>query len=375
MLDLLKQLIAAAPTANNGESKAAQALADFFNAHGIKTELDTWDDRHANVVAHLKSGHCTAPLLLAAHIDVVPADAEQWTTPPFAASEKDGKLYGRGATDMLGAIAAAAAAMAQAAANPQTLPCDIILAALAGEETDSCGAKRFVRQYRQRFADPIGVIVPEPTALKPLRAHRGLLWLRITAHGRTAHGSMPHLGVNAILKINALLNRLGGVTIPHTPHPLLGSCSLSANRIAGGSGVNIVPDVCTLDIDIRTLPGQSTEMIIGWMQNILNELAEKDQAFKADIAILRQCDAMETPAEEPFVRAVCQAVGQTEAGAVGFTTDAPFFAPLGPVVIFGPGDPQQCHKPDEWIAIDALHRAKDAYAKIFRSLGCIAVNG
>jgi len=366
MLDLLKQLIAAAPTVNNGEVKAAQALAEFLNAYGIETELDIWDERRANLVARLKSRHpAAAPLLLAAHIDVVPADAAQWTAPPFSATEKDGKLYGRGATDMLGAIAVAAAAMAGASQQPHALRRDIILAAVAGEETDSCGAKRFVQQYRQRFAAPLGVIVPEPTAMKALRAHRGLLWLRITAHGRTAHGSMPHLGVNAILKINALLNRLGGAAIPHTPHPLLGGCSLSANRIAGGSGVNIVPDVCRLDIDIRTLPGQSAEMVVGWMQNILNELAAQDSDFKAEISVLRQCDAMETPADEPFLRAVCQTVGQTEAGAVGFTTDAPYFAPLGPVVIFGPGDPQQCHKPDESIDIDALHRARTIYQRIF----------
>lgn len=369
MLALLKQLIAAAPTVDHGELKAAQALAEFFKTFGIDTELDIWDDRRANVVAHLKSDHPTAaPLLLAAHTDVVPADAAQWTAPPFNAVVRDGRLYGRGATDMLGAIASAAAAMAQAAANPQTLPRDIILAAIAGEETDSCGAKRFVRHYRRRFADPVGVIVPEPTALKALRAHRGLLWLRITAHGRTAHGSMPHLGINAILKINALLNRLGGVTIPHTPHPLLGGCSLSANRIAGGSGVNIVPDVCSLDIDIRTLPGQSTETIIGWMQNILDALAQQDDTFNAQISILRQCDAMETPADAPFVRSVCQAVGQTEAGAVGFTTDAPFFAPLGPVVIVGPGDPAQCHKPDESIALDELCCAEQMYQRLFYGL-------
>ena len=368
MLDLLKQLIAAAPTVSNGEIKAAQALAEFFNTHGIDTELDIWDNRRANVVAHLKSGRPTAaPLLLAAHIDVVPADIDQWTTPPFSAAEKNGRLYGRGATDMLGAIAAAAAAMAESA-HSHALPCDIILAALAGEETDSCGAKRFVQQYRQRFADPVGVIVPEPTALKALRAHRGLLWLRITAHGRTAHGSMPHLGINAILKINALLNRLSGAAIPHTPHPLLGGCSLSVNRIAGGSGVNIVPDVCSIDVDIRTLPGQSSEAIVGWVQTILNELAQHDETFKGEITILRQCDAMETPDDVPFVRAVCQAVGQTEAGAVGFTTDAPFFAPLGPVVIFGPGDPAQCHKPDESIAIDELYRAKQKYQQIFYGL-------
>lgn len=366
MIELLKRLVAAAPTLDNGERQAAETLTDYFGRHGLHAETDVWDGCRANAIASVKSNHPTAPpLLLAAHIDVVPATAETWDKPPFEAVEKEGRLYGRGTTDMLGAIAAAAAAMVEAAQQPSKLRRDIILVAAAGEETDSCGTRRFVQQYTDRFAKPVGVIVPEPTNLKLLRAHRGLVWLRITAHGRTAHGSMPHLGVNAILKINALLNRLATLTIPHTPHPLLGGCSMSVNRIAGGCGVNIVPDSCRIDIDIRTLPGQSIEAVVAQFNALLCELAREDADFKATISLLRRCDAIETPEESPFVLSVCQAIGATETGAVGFTTDAPYFAPLGPVVIFGPGNPAQCHQPNESIEVDALRHAQAMYLRIF----------
>ena len=367
MNTLLGQLVAAAPTVENGELRAAEVLQAFFAQHGVTSELDVWDGRRANVAVHLKAagGGESAPLMVAGHLDVVPASADGWSVPPFAMTERQGRLYGRGTTDMLGAVAAAAAALAETAQERGRLHRDVVFAATAGEETDSCGTKRFVAQYRQRFGAAAGVIVPEPTELKVLRAHRGILWLKMTAHGRTAHGSMPHLGINAILKINAVLNRLGDFAIPHTPHPLLGGCSMSVNRIAGGSGTNIVPESCAIEIDIRTLPGKSAEAIVGQVQGLLDELAAADPEFKADISVLRSVAALETAEDNPFVQAVCRAVGVTETGAVGFTTDGPYFATLGPVVIYGPGRPAVCHQPDEYIEIAALEQAKAMYKRIF----------
>jgi succinyl-diaminopimelate desuccinylase len=365
MKALLEQLVAAAPTVENGELRAAEALTAYFARYGLTAETEVWDGSRANVVVHVKAGQKTTgkPLLIAAHLDVVPASADKWTVPPFTATERDGRIYGRGSTDMLGGIAAVSKAIVEVAGSQQ-LAADVIFAATAGEETDSCGVKRFVEQYRSRFADPVGIIVPEPTDLNVMRAHRGILWLKITAYGRTAHGSMPHLGINAILKINALLNRLSGLTIPHTPHPLLGGCSMSVNRIAGGTGTNIVPETCAIEIDIRTLPGQSNSEIIAIFEKLLAELAQADSQFKADISVLRIAEAVETHEDNPFVKAVCKAIKTDQVGAVGFTTDGPYFAPLGPVLIFGPGRPELCHQPDEYIEIAALEKAKAMYKRI-----------
>jgi len=367
MKTLLGQLIAAAPTVENGELRAAEILKAYFECHGLTAELDIWDGNRANLLVHLKADTPTgAPLLAASHLDVVPA-AAGWTTAPFAMAERDGRLYGRGTTDMLGAVAAIAAALVETEKEKPPLPRDIVFASAAGEETDSCGAKRLVSQLKERFGAVSGVLIPEPTDLKVLRAHRGILWLKIAAHGRTAHGSMPHLGINAILKINTLLNRLRDFTLPQPPHPLLGGCSMSVNRIAGGSGTNIVPEHCAIEIDIRTLPGQSAEATTALFETLLAESAKDDPAYKADISELRCVPSLETPANEPFVRAVCQAVGASQTGSVGFTTDGPYFAPLGPVVIVGPGNPAQCHKPDEYIEIAALEQAKEMFKKIFQN--------
>lgn len=370
MKELLKNLIASAPCPENGEYRAARVLLDFFERYNVPSQIDQWDTHRANVIASIGPDNPQLPaLVIGAHLDVVPAAKEHWASDPFLPVEKGGKIYGRGAVDMLGGLCAAVHAMCQLHAEGAPLNGRVILSATAGEETDSCGAKRFVEQARHTIGQVIGILIPEPTGLKIMRAHRGILWLKIETFGKTAHGSMPHLGINAIQKMNALLDRLENWKLPHTPHPLLGGCSVSPNRIAGGSATNIVPDHCFMEIDIRTLPGQRQEDIIKNVQRLINELAENDPDFRASVSILRTCSALETPHNNPFVQAVCRVAGINETHATGFTTDGPLFAQLNaPVVILGPGDGTLCHKSNEAIEIDALDSAQQMYKKIIRTI-------
>ena len=368
MKELLKHLIQSAPTRANGELKAGKVLTDFFDQQGINAILDHWAPTHANVIASVGSDDANAPtLLFGSHLDVVPATKEHWQTDPFCPVEKDGLIIGRGSVDMLGGLCAAAMALVELSRRPLTGR--VIFAATAGEETDSCGVKRFIKQYQSQIKNPIGTVITEPTGMKILRAHRGILWLKVETFGKTAHGSTPQAGINAILKMNALLNRLQRWEIPHQPHPLLGGCSMSINCIAGGSATNIVPDNCSLEIDIRTLPGQDHSVIIDDLQNLCNDLSKTDPEFKTQISIIRAVDALETPVELPFVKAVCKATGINETQAVGFTTDGPYFEKLNaPVLIFGPGDGSLCHKPDEFIEINALEEARQMYHRIARNV-------
>jgi succinyl-diaminopimelate desuccinylase len=370
MESLLKQLIVGAPTPENGERQTAETLRAFFENTGSRTELDIWNENRANLIATIGNDTPDVPtLVIGVHLDVVPAAAENWHTPPFEAVEKDGKIFGRGACDMKGGVCAAAAAIADIAQSGTALNGRIIFAATAGEETDSAGVKRFIEKYKDQITHPIGILIPEPTGLKILRAHRGILWLNIQTHGKTAHGSMPHLGINAIEKMNALLNRLKSYTIPHTPHELLGGCSMSINRIDGGSATNIVPEYCTIELDIRTLPSQTHAEIIEGFRAVCNELQQNDPDFKTDITIIRAVDALQTDANDPFVRKVCESAGITETKAAGFTTDGPHFQKLNaPVLIFGPGDGTLCHKPNEYIEIAEMERAKEYYKKIISGL-------
>jgi len=370
MKDLLKNLITAAPTLENGEYNAAAVLLNYFQQHGIPVQIDLWDHNRANVIASIGQQKPDIPaLVIGAHIDVVPANSQQWTTEPFKPVEKDGKIYGRGAADMLGGLCAAADAMRQIFCEKKDLKGRVILAATAGEETDSCGVKRFVETVRQNISNVIGILITEPTDLKIMRAHRGILWVKIETFGKTAHGSMPHLGINAIRKMNELLNHIEKWAIPHIPHPLLGGCSVSPNRIMGGSATNIIPDKCTLELDIRTLPNQEHQDIVKLIESMLDQVKAVDPDFEASVSILRTCPSMETPEDNPFIQTVCRASGTAKTYAAGFTTDGPLFAQLSKsIVILGPGDSTLCHKPNEYIGINELKKAKELYQKIICNL-------
>jgi len=252
---------------------------------------------------------------------------------------------------------------------------DIIFTATAGEETDSVGIKRFIEEM-EKNADSMGpiagVIIPEPTNFEIVTAHRGMLWLQATTKGKTAHGSMPHLGVNALLKMNSLINRLTAPPtppMPSQPHPLLGESSMSINQIHAGKAVNVIPDRCSIQIDCRTTPNRTRQDILDDFQTVFAELAAADKNFDAEIEIIRGVDPLLTDTNSEFVKSFCDTTGITETKAVGFTTDGPFFAELGaPVIIFGPGKSELCHKPDEYIDIADLERGKQIFKKIILDL-------
>jgi succinyl-diaminopimelate desuccinylase len=369
MKELLKKLIQAETTAENGELAAAEVIADEFGRSRIDSRVDSWDQTRANVVAHVKSAGRRASLLFACHLDVVGPGEAAWEHPAFAAIESDGKIYGRGSVDMKGGTAAAVTAIRQIVESGIKLQGDIIFAAVAGEETDSAGAKRFVddKGLLPELAPQglAGVIIPEPTDFEVVTAHRGMLWLQITTKGKAAHSSAPQLGVNAINSMRLILNELESYEIKAGPHQLLGTCSMSVNTIAGGKAMNVVPDKCSIGIDFRTLPQQNHDQIIGDLRKIFARLKAANEHFDADISVLREVQALETNKDSEFVKAFCSVVGTDETKSVGYTTDGPYFASLGgPVVIFGPGKPHLCHKPDEYIDISDLEKAVEYYKNI-----------
>jgi succinyl-diaminopimelate desuccinylase len=340
MKDLLKELVQADSTSEKGEAAAAEVLARRFRQHGVECRVDRWDDHRANVIAQVRSGGGRPALLFVCHLDVVGPGAEPWRFPPFSAAEADGKIFGRGTTDMKGGLAAAAAAICAVVDAGAPLQGDILLAATAGEETDSAGVRRFM-QDRDRLGPLAGVIVPEPTDFAVVTAHRGLFWLKVTTKGKAVHSSLPERGVNAIGLMRHVLNELERYQIPFGPHPSLGKPSLSINVIHGGEAMNMVPDRCELGLDIRTLPGQDCDDL------------------RYDFETDPQC---------AFVRTFCSAVNVDLTNAIGFTTDAPHLTPLGvPIVIYGPGHPQLCHQVDECLDIKDLQAGVDLFQNVIRA--------
>ena len=364
MKELLKKLVEAETTVEKGELSAAELISAEFRQSGIDSEIDSWDHTRANITAHIKSAGTRAGLLFACHLDVVGPGEETWEHPAFTAVERDGKIYGRGSVDMKGGTAAAVTAIRRIVDSGVELQGDIIFSAVAGEETDSAGAKRFIDD-RGRLPEFAGVVIPEPTDFEIVTAHRGMLWLEVTTKGKAAHSSAPQLGVNAIGSMRLILNELENHEIKTEPHKLLGSCSMSINTIAGGKTMNVVPDKCSIGIDIRTLPGQNHDAIISDLEGIFAKLKAENTHFEAGISVLRQMQSLETDNNGEFVKAFSSAIDINETKAVGYTTDGPYFASLGcPVVIFGPGKPHLCHKPDEYIDVADLEKAVEHYEKI-----------
>jgi len=365
MKALLKKLIQAKTTAEEGELAAAEIISTELSSFGIESWIDSWDTNRANISARIKSTGLKNSLLFACHLDVVGPGEASWEKSPFGAIESEGKIYGRGATDMKGAIASIVTAIGQIVESGTKLQGDIIFFAAAGEETDSCGTKRFIRDYAAQLPELAGVIVTEPTDFEVVTAHRGMLWLKVITKGKAAHSSAPQLGINAITSMKSFLDELQNYEITDKSHKLLGDCSMSINTISGGKEINVVPDSCSIEIDIRTLPSQNNWQIIDDFEKIIAKLKQKNPEFDAEITAIREVKALETDSTCDFVNDFCSSVGADETKAVSFTTDGPFFASLGaPVVIFGPGKPQLAHKPDEYIEVSDVEKAVELYKDI-----------
>jgi len=365
MKTLLKKLVKAESTAQAGELAAAKVIRRELSRSGIDAHIDTWDENRANLMVRLKSKAARPALLFACHLDVVPPGQAGWSKPAFEPVERAGRIYGRGSADMKGGITALITAARQLVDLHAELKGDLIILAAAGEETDSCGARRFMAGYSDKLPPIAGVVLPEPTDFEVVTAHRGLLWLEVTTCGKTAHGSTPHLGINAITSMKAVLAELENYQVKAEPHELLGQCSLSVNTIQGGEAINVVPDRCSIGVDIRTLPGQNHQDIIYDLERVLDKLRQENCDFQAEVSVIRQVDALETDSRCDFVRDFCSCVGVNRTKAVGFTTDGPHFAELAaPVVVFGPGKPELCHKPDEYIEIADVEKAATHYKSI-----------
>jgi succinyl-diaminopimelate desuccinylase len=368
MISTLKRLIAAKSTLEVGEISAAHVVAEAARHGGIECHVDNWGGNRANFLGRLRSTGERPAILFLAHLDVVGADEKAWKTPPFEGVEQGGRIYGRGAVDMKGGIVAIVEAMRRVAATNARLKGDVYLAGVGGEETDSAGIERFVSHIAD-LGKLSGVVVCEPTGLKMVTAHRGMLWVKITTFGKCAHGSMPHLGINAIESMLAVLERVQKMDAGPVKHPRLGSGTISINRIQAGTATNIIPDSCSAEVDVRVVPSQTTAATFERFKQLLSEMESGSPRFRAKLDILKRAEALETDDTCDFVRQLCKATGIADTMTVGFTTDGPWLAPLGvPITVFGPGDPELCHKADEYIEVNEMEKAATHYQSIIMNL-------
>lgn len=341
------------------ELAIAEYVAGVLRESGLDVELVAHGPDRASVLARLKGSGELPGLLYSAHLDTVPVGAETWLHDPFGGEVADGKVWGRGSADMKGTLAAMMVAAKVLAATEVSLRGDLILAATAGEEVDSLGAVALAA--RPDLGPVQAVIVGEPSYNDLYVAEKGALWLELTTHGKTAHGSMPDLGRNAVVMMVALLSELNRLSVPYTEHPILGSFSQSINTIAGGVKTNVVPHQCTATVDMRTVPGQNHKVILRQVEELIASLEQRLPNFCASVKIINDRPPLTTSLEEPVVRhfadVVMQVTGQRPVpkGACYFT-DAVAFVPVlkAPMIICGPGQARMAHQPDEHVEVSKL---------------------
>jgi len=339
---------------DQGNSAVIELLADWLAGTGFQVDVMPLPGvvPKANLIATLGSG--PGGLVLSGHTDTVPYDEGKWSHDPFSMTEADSRLYGLGTSDMKSFLALALEASRQLRAGDLKAP--LILLATADEETSMAGARALVEhgQPQARHA-----IIGEPTGLRPIRMHKGILMESIHLQGHSGHSSDPSLGNSALEAMYTVIDTLLSWRSElqknfRDPFFAVPVPTLNLGHIHGGDNPNRICAECVLHIDLRPLPGMDPQELRGDLRHrVLKCLRDTGIEVRFD-ALLEGVPAMETPAEAPIVKLVEQLTGHT-AEAAAFATEAPYLGKLGmDVVVLGPGDIDQAHQPDEYLALDRL---------------------
>ncbi|AXF56391.1 ArgE/DapE family deacylase [Salicibibacter kimchii] len=355
------------------EERVAEPLEELFFEYGIQTERVPYSNGRTNLIATLKGDGSTNKVLgLCGHMDVVPTGDRKWSHEPFAAEEYDGKIYARGACDMKSGLMACVMAMIQLKEAGVPLSGDVKLLATVGEEAGAVGAKQLVEEG---YADDLdAMIIAEPTRSNIVVTHKGALWVAITCYGKTAHGSRPHQGVNALVHMNEIINVLLSerFQMKFSRDPLLDEPTYSMNVISAGGNTNVVPDSCTLKMDIRTVPSQNHNEIVADIQNVIEEVKEDVPDLEADIHVENDLLPMQTASDHAFVNFLLDfyeletGERKTPRGMSGYTDGSQFMKNKKkfPVVIWSGIQGSTAHQPNEYVNIADYLRTIDLFKAV-----------
>jgi acetylornithine deacetylase/succinyl-diaminopimelate desuccinylase-like protein len=344
-----------------GEQRVAEFLAATAAGARLEVEFQAVAPGRSNLLARLSPrGKVRQRVVLAPHLDTVNATDEQFTP-----RTKNGRLFGRGACDTKGSVAAMLTALCELAQGRQRpAETEIVFVGLVDEEHAQAGSRALVAGGLE--ADL--AIVGEATRLQVVTAHKGTSWMCLETRGKSAHGSSPELGRNAVhamARVVDLLQTDYAAQLCGRRHPLLGCATVSVGAICGGTQANIVPDHCSILIDRRSLPGETQADI---RREIVGLLRRKHLSVSFVKDKLPPCLPLETDPRHPLVARFLKSVGQRKPGGVRYFTDASVLGHGGiPSVVFGPGDIAQAHTADEWISLAELERGKGLLLRFLQS--------
>jgi acetylornithine deacetylase len=355
------------------ETDLSDYLERWFGDLGVACERQSVAPGRDNLIARYQAPRSRRTVLFDAHQDTVPTDG--MTIEPFVPAIESGRLYGRGACDIKGGMAAMLAAFARLVRERPEGSASVVMACTVDEEFTHTGSSRLAASRQ-------GVdlaLVAEPTRLDIVNTHKGAVRWKIRTKGVACHSATPQLGANAIYAMAQVVDALAAHAAElsrMTPDPVLGPPSLSVGRIEGGQSVNVVPDWCVIEVDRRVIPGETTSDCLTQVQATLRQRLGGLDGLEffppwVDLPALSAARGDSGRWIEAVRGAVRTATGRTpDVTGVPYGTDA---GPLGasglPCLVFGPGDIAQAHTKDEWVELDQVRAAADAYYEIARALG------
>ena len=353
------------------ERDCARHLGSLLEAAGFEVKYHEFADSRTSVVATIGGRQEKPPICFTGHIDIVPLGMAAWSKDPFAGDTDGDRLYGRGSTDMKGGIAAFVVAALKLAPFLKNAP-GITLVLTASEEVGCEGAKYLAEQ--KLLARAGAIVVAEPTANYPYLGHKGLMWVEIETKGKTAHGSMPEQGDNAILKMNKVIGKLEHFDWQHQCgvdcHPVMGKPTMNIATIHGGLNTNSVPDLAKLTVDVRTVPGIDHVHLCHSIQTLIGDLGSVRKIVDTPPLYSEPDEWIESvyDAATPFIDS------KPSPKTIMFSTDGAdlkrgYIESAGgavPTVILGPGQPEMAHQTDEWCSVNRIDESVEIFEKIMR---------
>jgi acetylornithine deacetylase len=346
-----------------GEREIADLIAAEMRRGGLDVSIETVTHGRPNVVGVLDGRARGRTLMFCGHTDTVGVTG---MTDPFTPVERDGRLYGRGAQDMKGGVAAMIAAATSLASRGALASGRLVVACVVDEEHSSIGADALVKSWRADAA-----IVTEPTNLEIAVGHKGFAWIDIVVEGKAAHGSRPADGQDAILRLGRVLGRLETLDRAlqaRPPHPLVGTGSLHASIIEGGRELSSYPDRAVLHMERRILPSEAESTAVAEVRDILEALAREDPTFRAAASAVFSRPAYEIAADhelpQRLATALSRAGGAPRITGASFWTDAAVLGQAGiPSVLFGPGG-AGLHSTEEYVNVADVQRCCGALVEL-----------
>ena len=346
------------------ERACARHLGVLLEGAGYRVEYHEFAEGRTSLIAAIGGDDARAPICFTGHIDTVPLGAAKWSRDAFSGETDGDKVYGRGATDMKSGIAAFVIAAIELAPH-LARGAGVVLVITAGEEVGCEGAKYLADKKLLGRAGAI--VVAEPTANYPYVGHKGLAWFEIETEGVTAHGSMPEVGDNAILRMARVIGDLEQFRFPVDSHPVMGKPTLNVGTISGGLNTNSVPDEARITIDTRTVPGVDHVHLCRSLETLLAPRGAKVRKI-VDTPSLYTEPSNEW-VQEVFEMCTPLLGGRPTPKTITFSTDGSdlkrgFGGP--PAVILGPGEPTLAHQTDEWCSMKKIEESTDLFVQVMR---------